>query len=66
MLSQAKAIKAIQEANTVLVVARISEHDMGYLKGNRTDLIAVIRGMASEGTTEFNVFVDEDNDVIVG
>jgi hypothetical protein len=39
---------------------------MANTKGVKSNLIAIINGMAAEGTEEFNVFVDEDGDVFVG
>ena len=61
-----EAVNAIEKANRVIIVTRISEHDMGYLKGIKVDILQYLSEMTLAGTTKFNIIIDDENDVIIG
>lgn len=66
MINQKQAIEAIKKARNVFVNTRLTEHDMVYTKGIKEDLIWQINKMVASGTTEFNVLICSDSDVVVG
>ena len=65
-----EAIATIRKAKEVYVVTRLTNDDMYYAKGIKTDLIEGIKYFANKyhsGTVEFNVtFVKDRNEAIVG
>ena len=66
MINQKQAIEAIKKAKAVFVTTRLTEHDMIYTKGNKTDLIYHVNKLGTAGTTEFNILVCSDGDVVIG
>ncbi len=66
MLNLYEATQAIKKAEKVFINTRISEHDMALLKGVKIDILQYIGEMRLQGTTEFNIMVCDDGDVIIG
>jgi len=66
MITQKEAIDAIKKATIVFIITRLTEHDMAYMKGIKSDVIREINIMALAGTKEFNVTVCDDGDVVIG
>lgn len=67
MANQKEAIKAIRKAKNCFVNTRLTEHDMILTTGTKKDLIWQINRMVKlYGTTEFNVRIYDDGDVVIG
>lgn len=61
-----ESIQAVKNAKRVIINTRISEHDMGLLKGVKVDVLQYLGEMRLRGTKEFNITVYDDGDVIIG
>jgi len=66
MKTAKESVAAIKKAKVVLIITHLTEHDVAYMKGIKTDIIREINIRARAGVTEFRIFICKDGDVIVG
>ena len=66
-MNRKQAIQAIRKAKIVLVNTRLTEHDMAYTKGIKSDIISEINNYCDKyDIDEFNIHLCSDGDVVIG